>query len=145
MDIYDRLKQDHDRQRDLAAKIAETTGDSDDRHRLWDEFKAEVEAHANAEEQTFYATLIEDPDTQEKARHSVSEHKDAADLLEELSTLEMSSGGWLQKFKKLKDELEHHVDEEENEVFSKARQVISEDEATRLAEQFDERKADERV
>lgn len=143
MDIYQRLEQDHDRQRDLAARLAETSGDSEDRRQLWEAFKAEAEAHANAEEQTFYATLIENPDTQEKARHSVSEHKTASDLIEKLSELDMSSGNWLQTFQTLKDELEHHIEEEENEVFPKARSVISDDEATRLADEFETRKSEE--
>lgn len=143
MDIYKRLEQDHDRQKDLAARLVETSGDSEDRRQLWADFKAEAEAHANAEEQTFYAALIENPDTQEKARHSVSEHKTASDLIEKLGDTDMSSASWLQTFQTLKEELEHHIEEEENEVFPKARSVISDDEATRLADEFETRKSAE--
>lgn len=143
MDIYDRLTKDHDTHREMAARLAETTGDSDERRKLWDEFKPEAEAHANAEEQTFYATLIEHPEAQEKARHSISEHKESSDLIEKLSTDDMSSPGWLQNFKKLKEELEHHMEEEENEVFVKARKVIPEETAIQLASDFEERKAAE--
>lgn len=143
MDIYDRLTKDHDTHREMAARLAETTGDSDERRKLWDEFKPEAEAHANAEEQTFYATLIEHPEAQEKARHSISEHKESSDLIEKLSTDDMSSSGWLQNFKKLKEELEHHMEEEENEVFVKARKVIPEETAIQLASDFEERKAAE--
>lgn len=142
MDIYERLEQDHDKQRQLAADLAETSGDSDERRRMFAELKTEVEAHAAAEEQTFYAALIAEPDGQEKARHSVSEHKEAADLIEELEELDMSSGGWLAKFKKLQEELEHHVDEEEDEVFVLARKLIDEQRARALAEEFNERKTD---
>ncbi len=143
MDIYDRLTKDHDTHREMAARLAETTGDSDERRKLWDEFKPEAKAHANAEEQTFYATLIEHPEAQEKARHSISEHKESSDLIEKLSTDDMSSSGWLQNFKKLKEELEHHMEEEENEVFVKARKVIPEETAIQLASDFEERKAAE--
>ena len=143
MDIYDRLTRDHNTQREMATRLAETTGDSDERRKLWDEFKPEAEAHANAEEQTFYAALIEHPEAQEKARHSISEHKEAADLIEKLSNDDMSSPGWLQNFKKLTEELEHHMEEEENEVFVKAREVISDETATQLVSDFDERKAAE--
>lgn len=141
MQIYERIKQDHDRHRDLAKQLAETSGDCPERRDLWKALKEEVEAHAAAEEQTFYATLIESPDTQEKARHSISEHKEAADLIDELSELDMSSPGWLVKFKHLKEELEHHMDEEEAEVFAAARKVI--DDEQELAATFAERKADE--
>ncbi len=140
MDIYERLETDHDRQRDLVRRLAETSGDSADRRELWNKFKTELEAHANAEEQVFYAELIAHPDTQEKARHSVAEHKEAADLLEELDDMDMSSSGWLTRFKTLGHDVVHHVDEEEDEVFPKARKVISEAKAQSLAADFDERK-----
>ncbi|MEZ5667331.1 MAG: hemerythrin domain-containing protein [Alphaproteobacteria bacterium] len=143
MDIYSRIRQDHERQRELAAQLADTHGDSPDRKRLFDSLAGEIEAHANAEEQTFYASLIAIPEGQEQARHSVSEHKEAADLLEELQGMDMSAGGWLVKFRKLKDELEHHMDEEESEVFRLARNLIDEDEAARLGADFDRRKANE--
>lgn len=140
MDILERLKQDHRRQEALAGQLVETSGDSKERRTLFEEFKTEAEAHANAEEQVFYAALIEEPDSQEKARHSVSEHKEAADLLEELTEGDMSSSGWLQKFKKLKEALEHHIEEEENEVFALARKVLPDDSLRCMVGDFNERK-----
>ena len=141
--IYDRLKEDHRVQEELAQRLMETSGDSDERRDLYSRLKTEVEAHAAAEEQTFYAALIAEPDGQEQARHSIAEHKEASDLIEELDELEMSNGGWIQKFKKLQDELSHHIEEEEREVFALARKLIDEDQAQRLAEEFDERKSAE--
>ncbi len=140
MDIYDRLTKDHDRQRELLRKISETEGDSENRRRLFAALKEEADSHAAAEEQTFYAALIEKPDGQEKARHSIAEHKDANDLLEELDELDMGSGGWLQKLKKLRHELEHHVKEEEEEVFPLAKTLIDESRAQDLAKKFEARK-----
>ncbi len=145
MNVYERLENDHRRQRELARKLVETSGDSPERRELFAAFREEVEAHADAEEQTFYAALIAHPDGQEKARHSVSEHEEAADLLEELAELEMSSGGWLRKFEKLKDELEHHLDEEEDEVFPLARRLFDDAVAARLGAEFEERKAAEKA
>ena len=140
MDIYQRIIEDHQTQRDLAARILKTEGNSEERQQLWEEFQPEALAHANAEEQTFYATLIENPDTQEQARHSVSEHKEADDLIEEINEIDMSSSGWLQTFKKLKEDLDHHMEEEEKDVFSMARGVIDETQAQQLAQAFNERK-----
>lgn len=143
VNIYERLKQDHETQKDLAAKIAETSGDSEERRQLFARFRREAEAHANAEEQVFYAKLLKSPDSQEQARHSVSEHEEASDLLDELADLDMSSPGWLSKFKTLKDELEHHIEEEEEEVFALARSVLPENDEERMTEAFAERKSAE--
>ena len=143
MDIYERIEKDHDRHRELATKLAETSGDSQERRDLWRELKGEVESHAAAEEQTFYAALIEKPDGQEKARHSIHEHEQASDLIEELEDDDMSSPGWIRTFEKLKESLEHHMDEEEAEVFPLARRLIDDSRASQLAKDFDERKAKE--
>lgn len=140
MNIYERLRSEHQKQKDLAAEIMDTSGDTRERQRLFAEFYAEAEAHAAAEEQTFYAALIEKPEGQPKARHSVHEHKKAADLLCELKELDMGSGGWIRKFEKLKEELEHHIREEENEVFSRAKQLLDSATAEQLATDFDRRK-----
>lgn len=140
MDIYKRLIDDHGKQRGMAAGLADTEGDSAERRRLFDAFKKELEAHAAAEEQTFYSELMADPDGQQKARHSVAEHKRAADLVKELEDTEMSSSAWLQAFKKLKHEVEHHLDEEENEIFPHARTIIAEARAVELGDTFENRK-----
>jgi hypothetical protein len=79
----------------LSARLIETSGDTSERRLLFDAMSKQVEAQAAAEEQTIYAELIGIAVGHEKARHSVSEHKEAADLLCELKDLDMACGGWL--------------------------------------------------
>lgn len=143
MNIYERLIEDHGKQRGMVAGLAKTEGDSAERNRLFGELSKELEAHAAAEEQTFYAELIATADGQDKARHSIAEHKTAADLLKQLGETDMSSSGWLQTFKRLKHEVEHHVDEEEKEVFPLARKLIAEERAVEMASEFEARKSAE--
>src|SRR5262245_31174659 len=92
---------DHDRQRDLLERVGETSGDSEERRSLFEELRLELQAHAAAEEETLYATMLADPELREDARHSVSEHKEVDDFLGELLDTEMSSPGWLVKFKEM--------------------------------------------
>lgn len=138
--IYDAIRQDHDSHRDVLKKLDATSGDSPEREALYAKMKQELEAHTAAEEETFYATLMARPDAQEQARHSVSEHKEAADLLGELDETDFSSPGWLARFRKLKEELEHHMDEEEDEVFAKAKKLINAATAESLGGEFLRRK-----
>jgi iron-sulfur cluster repair protein YtfE (RIC family) len=142
-DIYTVIKQEHDNHRRVLAQLAETQGDSAERRELYQTMKQEVEAHTAAEEQTFYARLMAEPDGQERARHSVSEHKEADDIIEEMDEMAFSSTGWLTKFRSLKKALEHHMDEEENEVFRLAKKLITADEAAELGVEFEERKSEE--
>ncbi|MFZ5964183.1 hemerythrin domain-containing protein [Thalassococcus sp. BH17M4-6] len=143
-DIYAAIKADHDHHRTLLDTISDTSGASEDRKKAWDEFYYHVKSHAAAEEETFYSKLISKTWGQDAARHSVHEHQQLDDLMEELNELDMASGGWLEKFKKLRHDYEHHIEEEEDEVFARAREVIPESEIAGYGERFEARKAEER-
>ena len=142
--IYDAIKADHDDHRALLNTLADTTGDSKTREDAWKSFYEDVKSHAAAEEETFYSKLISKTWGQDAARHSVSEHKQLDDLMEELNEMDMSSPGWLEKFKTLKHDYEHHMGEEEDEVFARAKEVIPEDEIEGYGDRFEARKKEER-
>ncbi|MBY8826011.1 hemerythrin domain-containing protein [Sphingomonas colocasiae] len=139
-EIFERLKQDHDRHRTMLARIDETKGDSAERRALFEAFRVEVTAHAAAEEESLYATMLAKPDLREDAQHSVSEHKEIDDFLEELDEMEFSSPGWLTRFRAMRDRYEHHIDEEEEEMFPDAAKELTDAEEARLAEVFKRRK-----
>ncbi|SFD84055.1 hemerythrin domain-containing protein [Roseivivax sediminis] len=143
MSIYDAIKADHENHRKLLARIADTEGASDDRKAAWAEFFQDVKSHAAAEEETFYSKLMSKTWGQDAARHSVEEHAEMDELMEELQDMDMSSPGWLNKFNKLRHDYEHHMDEEEDEVFGRAREVIPEDEIDGYGERFRTRKDEE--
>lgn len=142
--IYEAIRQDHTNHRELLNKIAETEGDSPERRKYWDEFYYDVKSHAAAEEETFYSKLMSKEDGQDHARHSVAEHQELDDIMEELNDMDMSSGAWLTHFKTLKHEYEHHMEEEENDIFPKAREVLTDDGNGEIARKFETRKKAER-
>lgn len=121
-----------------------TSGDSPERRENWNSFYEEVKSHAAAEEETFYSKLISETWGQDAARHSVHEHQKLDDLMEKLNTTDMSSPAWLLRFKTLKHDYEHHMEEEENEVFERAKSVIGEEENEGFAQRFETRKKQER-
>lgn len=144
MNIFEELRADHEKQRTLVDILIKTHGDSEGRQELFDRLKNELETHAMAEERHFYVPLLKNDLTQEKARHSVAEHHEMDELIEELEKTDMSSSGWLATAKKLCDQLIHHLDEEEQEVFQLAGKALTEKEKTELATKYrqtmDERK-----
>ncbi len=142
--IYETLKADHDKHRDLLARLAETSGDSETRRKLWEEFFYDVGAHAAAEEETFYGPMIETEDGQPHARHSVAEHHELDELMQELNEKDMSSPGWMTTFKQLRHDYEHHIDEEEEDIFPCAKEAVGEDKSGEMAKAFSSRKAKER-
>ncbi len=149
--IYQTLKTDHDKHRDLLAKLAGTQGDSDDRRKLWQTFYYDVSAHAAAEELSFYSKLISESEGQPEGRHSVAEHHELEEMIQGLHEMEFSSPGWLARFKSLKARYEHHIEEEEAEIFEKAKDVIGADPTGQIAAEFvtlkkkERRKVDEKA
>ena len=136
MNIFEALRSDHDRQRDLVERLVQTEGASDERQELFEQLKSELEAHAGAEERFFYVPLMEEDLTQDKARHSVSEHKELDDFVEQLEGYDMSGSQWIQTAKDLAHRLTHHLDEEEQEVFQLAGKALTERQKQDLAEQY---------
>ncbi len=137
MTIFESLRADHETQRTLVDLLTKTKGDSDGRNELFARLKVEMESHAGAEERYFYVPLMEHDLTQEKARHSVAEHKELDDLVEKLEEYDMSGSQWLQTAEELAHLLTHHLDEEEHEVFQLAGKALSEDEKSALADEYE--------
>ena len=140
MDIYQKIKRDHEVHRELMDRISATTGESEERKELFEKLLVDVEAHAAAEEQTLYSELIETVEAQSQTRHSIAEHEDTSELLDELQKTDMSSPAWLATFKKFRHELEHHMTEEERDVFPVGEELIGDKKASELGEKFENRK-----
>lgn len=138
--IFEDLKRDHDKHRKLLKKLADTKGDSEERRTLFENLRTELQAHAAAEEEALYATMLKDPELRDSARHSVSEHKEIDDMLGELIDADMATGAWLTKFKQLRHRYVHHIDEEEDEMFPEASAGLSAAEEKRAADTFKKRK-----
>lgn len=146
MDIFEALRSDHERQRDLVDRLLRTEGASDERKDLFERLTTELEAHAGAEERHFYVPLMEHDLTQEKARHSVAEHHELDELVEQLEAYDMSGPQWIQTARDLAHRLVHHLDEEEHEVFQVAGKALTEQQKIDLADDYaddmDRRRAD---
>jgi Hemerythrin HHE cation binding domain len=136
MNIFEELRADHETQRDLIARLIETTGDSEERAKVFEVLSEQLDAHAAAEERHFYTALMESDLTQEKARHSVSEHKELDDLVEALEGYDRTAPAWLETARDLEHRLTHHLDEEEHEVFQVAGKALTDAQKEALAADY---------
>jgi len=136
MNIFEALRQDHDKQRELLKKLVETHGASEEREAIYDELKEQLQNHAVAEERHFYAPLIEFDMTIELSRHGIAEHHEIDELIEEIDDTDMSSPAWLAALKRLQHKVEHHLDEEEHEFFQVAGKALSETQKKALAKEY---------
>ncbi len=137
--IYDQLKRDHEKLKSMMNRLEATTGRAvKTRMELLQELKTLLLAHTKAEEAVFYRTILSDDSTCDQALESLDEHKSAEAALAEIEDTDPKSDAWLQRFKFFKRSLEHHFEEEEKDLFKKARKIVSRDEAEELGDIFQE-------
>ena len=143
-EIFDRLKKDHDKHRELLDKLMKTSGHSDEREALFEEFTKELKSHAAAEEQALYSTMLRKPPTTDETRHSVAEHHEIEEALNDLAATDMSDGEWLTKFKDLDHDYRHHIEEEEEEHFPDFAKHLTEEDTEHMRAVFERRKREEK-
>jgi hypothetical protein len=90
-----------------------------------------LSAHSEAEEAVFYTPLRDHPKAHDLVLEGFEEHAVVKTLLVELAALAVEDETWLPKFKVLKENVEHHVKEEEGKVFEQPRQIFSRARRTR--------------
>ncbi|OWK32905.1 hemerythrin domain-containing protein [Sphingomonas mucosissima] len=138
--IYRALKADHDKQRVMLQQLGDRSGDTPERRALFEQFRLELQSHAAAEEESLYAVMLGNPDLRDDARHSVSEHKEVDDLLGELMNLPFASTEWEERFAHMRHRYEHHIDEEEADMFPAADQELDDATEAKMADTYEERK-----
>ena len=134
-DIFELLARDH---RNVRALLDEIEGAEDDRQRqaLFSRLVDEVEAHSQAEDDVFYSTLESAGNLADRIDEARQEHDQVEALLEELDGLPVSGDDWLDKVREIRLLIEHHVAEEEQQLFPLARQALGDQEALRLGSEF---------
>ncbi|MEX3777634.1 hemerythrin domain-containing protein [Pseudomonas sp. MYb118] len=136
MNIFEALRESHDRQRTYAKALIETSGDTPERVEAYKQLKSELQAHETAEERHFYIPLMEFDNGVDLSRHAIAEHHEMDEMMEELDETEMSSPAWLATAKKLSDKVHHHLKEEEQKFFQMAGKLLDDKQKETLAGQY---------
>ncbi len=126
MDAFTLLKNDH---QEVAAMFQQLEGTSEQdvavRQQIFTQLKQALDIHAHIEETILYPVLKQAAETREITVEAYEEHQEVKDLLAELSGMDAGSEDWMDTITELKDSVEHHVEEEEGEMFPQAREVLS--------------------
>lgn len=141
MDALSLLKEDHDKVKKMLDELESTTERGvKTREQLFTKVRQELEVHETIEEQIFYPALKNHPKTKEIALEAYEEHHVVDTIMAEIGDLAYDDETWGAKFTVMKENLEHHIEEEEGEMFRQAKQVFDKDELTQLGEQMMARK-----
>jgi hypothetical protein len=141
MDAMELLKKDHEQVKKLLEQIDSTTERGvKTREELFTRFKSEMTVHERIEEEIFYPRLTEQAKTKEIALEGYEEHHVVDMVMAELDDVPFDDETWGAKFTVMKENIEHHVEEEEGEMFKLARQALEKEELMELGERMEARK-----
>jgi Hemerythrin HHE cation binding domain len=134
MDPFELLKKDHKKVSELFKKIEATTGKA--KLGVFKQIKSELDLHSHIEETILYPALEKAKETRDLTLEAYEEHKVVKDLLGQLAAAKTPSDEWQAKLTVLQENVEHHVKEEENDLFDKANDVLTGDEAEELGDRM---------
>jgi hemerythrin superfamily protein len=120
------LKQDHRTVKELFAEYAKLgDGDVEEKDRLWQQINEELTIHAEIEERLFYPAVrdVKTDEAEDIVNEAVEEHHVVKTLLEEMSGMEAGDATFDAKMKVLQENVEHHIEEEEKEMFGQAKKL----------------------
>jgi hemerythrin superfamily protein len=144
MSILDLLKQDHKEVSGLLSEMCDTTDRAaKKRAQLFAECKSALMAHSHAELEAFYKPLMQDGDDEDALLEAQVEHEVVERLLEDISATEPADEKWLAKVTVLQELVEHHVKEEESEIFKLARKAYDKKQLDEIGTRFEELKQQE--
>lgn len=135
VDIYQRLEQDHREMQSMLERLSQQFND-----KTFKQLGKELEAHSKAEEKVLYRAIVKDERAHEPVLEGYEEHHVAELILRELKTNQHGTDRWKAKLKVLKENVEHHIEEEESEMFSASRAVVPQQRAQQMVAEFEAEK-----
>lgn len=142
MDIYSILKDDHENLKVILEELVKLDAEDDYRDVLIEQIKTELIPHSRAEESVFYNSIRAVGSDNSEVMHSFKEHMEAEALLGTLKVKDKTNMDWKATAMKLKEALEHHIQEEEGKIFSEAKSMFSPEEAEMMGKAFQKLKTE---
>ncbi len=133
MNVFDILKEDHKKVSGIFEKLEPTTERAvKTREELFARLKTELDVHARVEEKALYPVLEQMEKTHDITLEAIEEHRVVKHLLAELDNMAKDNEQWIAKLTVLKENVEHHVEEEESDMFKKAQSALSKEQIEEL-------------
>jgi hemerythrin-like domain-containing protein len=138
VNAIDLLERQHREVEALFEKLEDAgDGAKQTKERLCRDLSDQLAVHAELEERIFYPESRQE-DTEDLLRESVEEHLSMKRLLAEILEGGTESAQLMARMKVLKEQVEHHVEEEEQELFPRVRRTRSREELEELGERMEE-------
>src|SRR6266850_4495748 len=139
MNALEVLEQDHQKVKGLFQEVRKAS-DQNKRKELFDKIDTELEIHTHIEETVFYPAIEKREELSEMVAEALEEHQEAKAMLEELEEQGSESHDFGSKLQELMESVEHHVEEEEGEMFPKIRELFDEGQLEQLGKELESAK-----
>ena len=136
MDALDLLKKDHRRVGDLFAQF-KATQDEKKHKDLFEQIRVELETHTHIEETVLYPAFEKYGELKALVLEAYEEHQQIKTLIGEVTALSEGSERFGAKLKVMGENVEHHVKEEEDEIFPKVRRLFDGQQLERLGQELE--------
>jgi hemerythrin superfamily protein len=143
MDALTLLTADHNRVRGLFERFrkAEDAKNTARMSSLAETIFTELQVHTTIEEEIFYPESHDlSAEIGDTVDEGVQEHHVVKVLMSEIERLSAGEDDWVAKMTVLMENVEHHAEEEENELFPKVRSHTTADDRKQMGERLDARK-----
>lgn len=137
MDAFQLLKHDHDEVKGLFKQIMDEHAVSTE---VYSEISDELRVHMHSEEEYLYPLLENEEKVRDMVLEAYEEHAVAKELMKKLDRESLDEDHWLASIKVLNDIVEHHIEEEEKELFKKAKPILGKDQMREIADKIREEK-----
>jgi hemerythrin superfamily protein len=144
MNVITLLKQDHQKVKKMLKELEETTERAaKKREELFAEVQRELKLHELVEEEIVYPAFREKSKLKDIVLEGYEEHHVVDLIMDEIADESVTDETWPAKLKVMQENVEHHVEEEEEKMFPQARKLFEEEELESLGELVEQRKRQE--
>jgi hemerythrin superfamily protein len=134
MSAIDMLEQDHREVEDLFEEFESAKGAAEKRE-IFEEIADKLAVHSTIEERHFYPAA-KAKDTEDLLLEAAEEHLSAKRLIADLMALDAGDETFDAKVKVLQEQIEHHVEEEEGELFPKVKKLLDKESLDALEQEM---------
>jgi hemerythrin superfamily protein len=139
MDAITLLKDDH---RNVKKIFSDLNKERGDRRSLFRDLDNELTVHAEIEEKIFYPAAKNAEPTRDLVLESIEEHRQIKMVLGDLEKADMRTDEWAADLQVLQEDVEHHIGEEEGDLFPKIKKLLSTSELEELGARMEAMKSE---
>lgn len=130
--LFELLKTDHREAEKLMKQIESTAHEK--REDLFATLKQKLTLHMQIEEKELYPKLQKIEEMEDQVEDALQEHREAREYLADLEDLDQDEDEWLSSFQDMQEAIQHHVEDEEEEIFPDSKKFLSEEQLSEIGQ-----------